>query len=70
MSELYEILMGKYDEDVSNFLKTRDDLPTRDQAVKDIFKTWRQKILICSMNCRKLEQPTIFSCNRTNYQII
>jgi hypothetical protein len=64
MSELYKILMGKYDEDVSNFLKTREE------AVKDIFKTWRQKILICSMNCRKLEQPTIFSCNRTNYQII
>jgi hypothetical protein len=64
MSELYKILMGKYDKDVSNFLKTRE------KAVKDIFKTWRQKILICSMNCRKLEQPTIFSGNRTNYQII
>jgi hypothetical protein len=64
MSELYKIMMGKYDEDVSNFLKTREE------AVKDIFKTWRQKILICSTNCRKLEQPTIFSCNRTNYQII
>ena len=33
MSELYKILMGKYDEDVSNFLKTREE------AVKDIFKT-------------------------------
>jgi hypothetical protein len=48
MSELYKIIMGKYDEDVSKFLKTREE------AVKDIFKTWRQKILICSMNCRKL----------------
>jgi hypothetical protein len=30
MSELYKIMMGKYDEDVSNFLKTREE------AVKDI----------------------------------
>ena len=41
MSGLYKILMGKYDEDVTNFLKTREE------AVKDIFKTWREKILIC-----------------------
>ena len=29
MIELYKILTGKYDEDVSNLLRTRDELTTR-----------------------------------------
>ena len=38
MIELYKILTGKYDEDVSNFLRTRDDSTTRGHQYK-LFKT-------------------------------
>jgi hypothetical protein len=34
MIELYKILTGKYDEDVSNFLRTRDESTTRDHQYK------------------------------------
>ena len=38
MIELYKILIGKYDEDVSNFLRTRDDSTTRGHQYK-LYKT-------------------------------
>ena len=34
MIELYKILNGKYDEDVSNFLRTRDESTTRGHQYK------------------------------------
>jgi len=36
--ELYKMLTGKYDEEVSNFLRTRDDSTTRGHKYK-LYKT-------------------------------
>ena len=72
MIELYKILTGKYDEDVSNFLQTRDESTTRGHQYKlykshsrlDIRKysfTQRTVEIWSNLTSKVVTAPTIMS---------
>ena len=62
MIELYKILSHKY-EDVSNFLRTRDDSTTKGHpsGIRHIGDLMSENIHLLNKNCWNLEQLRIFS---------